>query len=237
MRGVVAAVLAVTAAAVCVRLGLWQLDRLEQRRERNQAVRAAQALPPAPLDSAAFAAASAQPARWEWRPVTAEGVYHHEGDLLLRGRGRGGRPGVHLVSPLVMPGGRVVFVNRGWVPAPDAASADVRPLRTRGPVRVAGVLREMRADPDGGLPAAGRSGADSSWRRVDLAVARARTPGPVLPLVLQQLPASADPASPPLPEPLPELGEGNHLSYAVQWFSFAAVALVGVVILLRRKRG
>ena len=234
VRGVLATVVAISIAALCVRLGVWQLDRLEQRRALNAAVRASQARPPVPLDAAAFAAASADAEAWEWRAVEAAGTYRHAGDMVLRARAQGGRPGVHLVSPLVLSDGRVVMVNRGWVPAPDGATADIRPLRTAGPVRVRGVLRAMEASPDRGLPAAGRAGRDTSWRRVDLAVARARAGGAVLPLVLQQLPSPADPPDPPHPEPLPALSEGNHLSYAVQWFSFAVIALAGLVLLLRR---
>jgi surfeit locus 1 family protein len=236
IRGVVAAVLVLMMAALCVRLGFWQLDRLGQRRTQNAAIRAAQAQRPLPLDAATFAAASADPQAFEWRPVEAAGTFHHAGDLLLRGRGREGRPGVHLVSPLVLADGRVVMVNRGWVPAADAATADADAYRTTGPVRVAGVLRAMEASADGGLPAAGRADADSTWRRIDLAAARARSPGAVLPLYLQRIPAAADGAEPPLAEPLPELSEGNHLSYAVQWFSFAAIAVVGLVILVRRRK-
>jgi surfeit locus 1 family protein len=235
IRGGVAAVLVLMMAALCVRLGFWQLERLEQRRTRNAAIRAAQAQRPLPLDAATFAAASADPEAFAWRPVEAAGTFHHAGDLLLRGRGREGRPGVHLVSPLVLADGRVVMVNRGWLPAADAATADADGYRTTGPVRVAGVLLPIEASADGGMPAAGRADGDSTWRRIDLGAARARSPGAVLPLYLQRLPASADPPSPPLAEPLPELSQGNHLSYAVQWFSFALIAVVGLVILVRRR--
>jgi surfeit locus 1 family protein len=236
MRGVVAAVLVLMVAATCVRLGFWQLERLQERRARNAAVRAAQAERPVALDAATFAAASANPRAFEWRPVEAAGTFHHAGDLLLRSRGREGRPGVHLVSPLVLADGRVVMVNRGWLPAPDAATADADAFRTSGPVRIAGVLRPIEASADRGLPAAGRADGDSSWRRIDLAVARDRSPGAVLPLYLQRLPSPADSPDPPLAEPLPELSQGNHLSYAVQWFSFAAIAVVGLVILVRRRQ-
>jgi cytochrome oxidase assembly protein ShyY1 len=40
----------------------------------------------------------------------------------------------------------------------------------------------------------------------------------------------------PVPVPLPELSEGPHLSYAIQWFSFAAIALAGAAILVRREK-
>lgn len=234
-RGILAAVFVLLVAAACVRLGLWQLDRLEQRRARNAAIRAAGALPLVRLDSAAPAPA-ADPRAFAWRRAEAAGRYHHAGDMVLRGRSRGGRPGVHLVSPLVLADGRVVMVNRGWVPAPDGSTADVRPLRTTGPVRVSGALLPLSSGADRGLPIpGGGAGADTTWRRVDLAAARERGPGPVIPLLLQQLPAGGAEGPPPVPEPLPELSEGNHLSYAVQWFSFAAIAVAGFLVMALRR--
>jgi surfeit locus 1 family protein len=234
VRGAVAAIFILAMCALCVRLGFWQLDRLEQRRTRNAAIRAATAQPPLRLDSNA---PGADPRALAWRRAQAGGRYHHAGDMVIRGRSREGRPGVHLVSPLVLADGRVVMVNRGWVPSPDGTTADVGPLRTAGPVRVTGALLPITAEQDRGLPIPGRAGTDSTWRRVDLAAARARSPGTLIPLVLQQLPAEgAGAGSPPLPEPLPSLSEGNHLSYAVQWFSFAAIGVVGLAILLLRRR-
>ena len=237
VRGALAAFFILVMCAMCVRLGFWQLDRLEQRRARNAAIRAATAQPPVRLDSAAPAALTSDPRSFEWRRAEAAGRYYHAGDLVVRGRSRQGRPGVHLVSPLVLADGRVVMVNRGWVPSPDGSTADVRALRTTGPVRVAGVLLPITAQADRGLPVGGRTGADSTWRRVDLAAARERSPGPVIPLLLQRLPAAVDRADePPLAEPLPALSEGSHLSYAVQWFSFAAIGLTGLAVLLLRGR-
>jgi surfeit locus 1 family protein len=234
VRGAVAAIFILGMCALCVRLGFWQLDRLEQRRARNAAIRAATAQPPLRLDSVTLAS---DPQAFAWRRAEAAGRYHHAGDMVVRGRSREGRPGVHLVSPLVLADGRVVMVNRGWVPSPDGSTADVRSLRTAGPVRVSGTLLPIMSEGDRGMPFAGRAGTDSTWRRVDLAAARARSPGPLIPLVLQQLPAEeSEVGSPPLPEPLPSLSEGNHLSYAVQWFSFATIGIVGLMILLLRRR-
>lgn len=233
VRGALAAIFILVMCAVCVRLGFWQLDRLEQRRTRNDAVRANTAQPPLALGSAALAG---DPQAYEWRRAEAAGRYHHAGDMVLRGRSRQGRPGVHLVSPLVLADGRVVMVNRGWLPSPDGSTAEASALRTTGDVRVSGVLLPITTQPDHGLPAAGRAGSDTTWRRIDLAAARERSPGPVVPLYLQQLPTGGEGETPPVPVPLPELSEGNHLSYAVQWFSFAAIGVVGLAILLLRRR-
>lgn len=233
VRGALAAIFILAMCALCVRLGFWQLDRLEQRRARNAAIRAATAQPPLRLDSITV---PADPRPLAWRRAEAQGRYHHAGDMVLRGRSREGRPGVQLVSPLVMANGRVVMVNRGWVPAPDGATVDTRALRITGPVRVSGALLPMAADRDRGMPIGGRAAADTTWRRVELEAARERSPGPLIPLVLQQLPAAEDAGTPPVPEPLPALSEGNHLSYAVQWFSFAAIGLTGLAALLLRGR-
>lgn len=236
VRGIIAAVFVLLVAGVCVRLGLWQLDRLKERRARNEAVRSATALPPLVLDAATAAAVTSDPDAYVWRRVRVRGRYAPAGAVVLRARAREGNPGVHVVAPLVLGDGRVVMVNRGWVRSPDAATVDRSALRPEtGEVTVTGVLLPVETRPDGGMPA-GRVGDDTTYRRLDLAALRARTPGEVLPVHVQQL-ADGAVSDPPIPVPLPEMGEGNHLSYAVQWFSFAAIAVIGFgVVALRRRR-
>ncbi|HEX8273498.1 MAG TPA: SURF1 family protein [Longimicrobiaceae bacterium] len=236
-RGLLAALLALVVAATCVRLGFWQLDRLEGRRARNAALRAAGALPPLVLDSATMAAVADSPAAYVNRRVRLRGAYDPAGEVVLRGRAREGRPGVHLVTPLRVEGGAAVLVNRGWAPSPDGATVDRAPLAEPGPHEVVGLLQEIPVTEDRGQPAAA-PGRDTTFRRLDLAAVRARAPYPVLPLYVQQLPDSAAPRDrPPFRVPPPELGEGNHLSYAIQWFSFAAIAVIGMLaVALRRKR-
>jgi surfeit locus 1 family protein len=235
LRGVLAAVAVLALAALFVRFGFWQLGRLEERRARNAAVVAASALPPLRLDAETFARAEDDPGALAWRAAEAVGRFDHRGDQVLRGRSRDGRPGVLVASPLVLDGGGSLMVIRGWVPSPDAATVELAPLRTTEEVRVRGVLLPVPRQEDRGLPVPARGG-DTTWRRLDLEVARARAPGRVLPVYLQQLPDGAVAEAPPHPEPLPELTEGNHLGYAIQWFSFAAIALVGLGILAARGR-
>ena len=226
-------------AALFARLGFWQLDRLEQRRARNDALRTATALPPLVLDRAGLDSVSAAPARYVNRRARAEGVYDPTGEVLLRGRARDGRPGVHVATPLVTDGGTAVLVNRGFLPSPDAATVDASPFAEPGRRAVDGVLQEIPVTTDGGAPSeSGQGGARTlTYRRLDLPALRARSPRPLLPLYLQQLPGpDSATAGPPYRVPLPELSEGNHLSYAVQWFSFAAIAVAGFFILVRLKR-
>lgn len=236
MRGrIVAAVLTLALAAVCVRLGIWQLDRLEQRRERNAGLEAAARLAPLVLDRAAAEAIAADPEAYLYRRVRASGRYLAEGEVVLRGRAHEGRPGVHLVTPLEIAGSRrAVLVDRGWAPSPDAATVDAAPLAEPGVRELSGVLLPV---PDAGsdpLPVRGKSGA-YSVRRLDVEALGERAGRPLLPLLLQQLPDSA--ASQLVRPPLPAPDEGPHLGYAIQWFAFALIAVAGALyVLLSRPR-
>lgn len=238
-RGLAGVVLAVAVAAVCVRLGFWQLSRLSERRAAN-AVRAARAeLPPVPLDSllgrGALDAAAARVL--EFRAAIARGRYDGSHHVLLRGRADEGTPGVEVVTPLVIGGARsAVLVDRGWVPAPDGETPDPRLYAVRGDASIEG-----RAEPlpsgAGRTPVALRAtSAALVVSRLDRAALSARLPYAIAPLVIRLMPAGADARTWPRPLPPPPPSDGPHLSYAIQWFAFAAVTLVGTAVLALSRR-
>jgi surfeit locus 1 family protein len=207
-------------AAGCVRLGVWQVDRLRHRRARNAVLASARALPPlelrgmAPLDSV------------RGRRVRARGVYDYTHERLAHGRSYEGVPGVDLVTPLQLAGGRAsaVLVDRGWAPSPDGYHVDQGAYRETDSATVLGLglaAPRWRGDVD-----PGRFGDSLPYR--------------LAPFVVQQLPdspPSAPVASGNVPRrwTLPELSDGPHLSYVVQWFSFAVIIVAGSLALLRRR--
>ena len=206
-RDVVAVVSAVLVAAVCVRLGIWQLDRLHQRRARNAAWAARLALPP--LELRGGGAIPADSARQ--RRVVAHGVYDFAAERTWGGRSFQGTPGVALITPLRLAAGAAVLVDRGWAPSPDAFHVDHTLYREPDTATVTGIAL---------IPPRGRG---------DVSVAG------FLPFVIQL--ETHDPtAGLPRRWPLPALDNGPHLSYAIQWFSFAVIALVGTAVLIRRGR-
>lgn len=236
-RDILAVAFVLAMCGVCVRLGFWQLDRLEQRRARNHALETAQRMPVLDYDSATAAAIEREPGLFVNRRLRATGSYDASGEVVLRGRANEGSPGVHLVTPLVAAGvPQALLVNRGWAPSPDAATVDARRFAEPGARTVIGVLQEIpRGTNRGGEPA--RSGSATTYRRLDLDVLRRIEPRPIVRLYLQQLPDSASPpARPPVRVPLPEMGNGPHLSYAVQWFSFAAIGVIGLIVVFLRRR-
>lgn len=219
--------LLVLVAAVCVRLGFWQRSRLHQRRARNAAALAARALPPLVFGDASERS-SGDTVR-NGRRVVATGIYDRSHEVVLRSEVYGGVPGVRVVTPLRLAAGdSALLVIRGFVPAPDAMSAHLDTLNEPGMVTVRGLAEPITSTADSGHPIV-RNGA-TTWRRLDLAALRARFPYPLLPIAVLQLPTSGLPVYPRRLEPQP-LDDGPHLSYMLQWFAFAATALIfaGVV--------
>ncbi|MBA2628200.1 MAG: SURF1 family protein [Gemmatimonadales bacterium] len=222
--GLLLPTLLVLVAAVCIRLGVWQLHRLGERRARNRVASTALALPVADLDSV-------PPDQLAHRRVRARGHYDHAHQVIQRGLTLNDVPGVHVVTPLVLDGGRgTILVKRGFVPAPDAVSARVDSLDEPGNVEVSGIALSLESRPDSGMPL--RHAGITTWARLDLAL-RTRLPYAIAGIYILQLP---DPALPRLPRRLapPPLDDGPHLSYALQWFGFATTALVvGAIFLFR----
>jgi surfeit locus 1 family protein len=222
-------------AAICARLGVWQLDRLQERRRANAVALGARAAPPVVLGTAQRPPDSAMAQRW----VAAAGRYDHAREIVLWGRSFRGVPGVHVVTPLrPARGDTAVLVDRGFVPSPDAVTVELDSLAEPGEQRVAGVAVPIESRPDGGGPLA-RAGR-TTWSRLDLAAARRLVPYPVFPFYIRQTPDSLRRGSQPGPArfprrlPPPALDDGPHQNYALQWFAFAALGVAfGVVVWFR----
>lgn len=226
----VAAVLIVVVAAICIRLGLWQLDRRESRLSLNADIAERMGAEPFTLDRAPMDSTGLT-----YRRVVLAGRLDANRSVVLAGRSHQGSPGAHLLVPLRL-GDAAVLVNRGWLPAPDAVSVELDEVAIDGPAEVAGVLLPF---PDVTVEAADRF--RSTWYRFAGDAIRAQYPYPVAPLYLQATSrptgtAAPDSAGLPVLLGLPELDGGPHLSYAVQWFSFAAIFLIGGAALLVSRR-
>jgi surfeit locus 1 family protein len=228
-------VLVVIAAAVCVRLGIWQLDRLAQRRAFNAHVLAMRALPPLDLN----ASTPADLTSMEYRAVQVHGKYDFEHQVALRNQYYGDQYGFHLLTPLLLDDGRAILIDRGWIPADGNDSpAAWRAYDEPGEVTLKGILRLGRARPDiGGVPdptlSPGQTRLDF-WNSVNLDRIAAQIPYPLLPVYVQPDVDVAD-STPPIPfQPEIEISEGPHLGYAFQWFTFAAILLLGYPFYLRK---
>jgi surfeit locus 1 family protein len=227
--------LAVVLAVGCIRLGFWQLSRLSQRRARNALVVARFAEPVEPLTRLSPDSLSLL------RRASVTGTPDYDHEITLAARSYQGSPGVYLLTPVrVFGSDTAILVNRGWVYAPDGMTVEHQKWRDSIThfVGYAELLPAENARVTGVLVRDSRVA-----RLLDYETVSSLLPYPVSPLYLVATIAdSTQPASQRVARlPPPPLDEGPHLSYAIQWFSFAAIALIGGTVVavgaMRGKRG
>lgn len=221
-------VVAVAAAAGCIRLGIWQLDRLAQRRAQNALIRARTAA--ASVDVSEIRAVDTTESHW--RRVSIRGVADYDAELLHATRSQNGSPGVYLLTP-VRPlngafGDTAVLLLRGYLAAPDGRTIDWAKAREADTVAFDALVTSF--------PPAGRPGnvrlpsAPRAVRVLDRDTLSRMMNRPLAPFVLLVLGDTVvRDVTKPTRIPPPSLREGAHESYAYQWFSFALVALGGFV--------
>ncbi len=247
-RYILMTLLVIAAMAVMARLGVWQLERREQRIARNADLAAKLEAAPISLNTAALAATWPLPEdRAEVRnlPAEAMGEYDFNHQLLLVQQNYREMPGAHLVTPLVLEGGsQAVLVDRGWIPFDDVQTGRWQQYdATRGPVTIRGRVQPSqilfgRAAEQASASSAAQQ-AKTEWYRIDIGAIQSQLPYQLLPVYLLEAPGpEGNIALPYRIEPEVDLTEGPHLGYAAQWFAFAVVAgvvYVGVVRARLRK--
>jgi surfeit locus 1 family protein len=217
--------------ATMVFLGFWQMNRLEQKQATNRNVIARTALPPEEVRNV-FNNPSTTSMPYEdlqWRVVTAQGQYLADKTVTIINRSQDATAGYSPVTPFLLEDGSVVFVNRGFVPLAQSA-----PAPTSGSISIKGYLRTSQkrtllSAVDSTDPSA------IEFHRIDLTLLSQRMDQPTLPMYLQLIEETpALNSTWPAPTQLPELTEGSHFSYAMQWWFFSLVSLTGWIVVSRR---
>jgi surfeit locus 1 family protein len=226
-------VLALVAIVAFVNLGLWQLRRLDERKQLNRLLEARLTAAPVPWDDL-VAQYGDDPDALEYRMVLLDGSYVLDEEVILRSRSYEGMSGHHVLTPLLLDDGTAVVVDRGWVPidATDPPVAGAEP--PTGRVEVIGIIRTTQVRGSFG-PVDPPDGVLTRIARVDLARLQQQSSldlAPVYAELQSQEPPQATDS--PIPVPPPEQTERNHLSYAIQWFLFAVVVAIGYPILIFR---
>lgn len=213
-----------------VNLGFWQLRRLDERQAFNEIVEARYNEPPVALEPLVAAHLSDLDAI-EWRPVELSGEFLTDEEIRIVNRSQNGRSGDNVVTPLRLDDGDIVLVNRGFVPL-DAPDDQVAPPPEDN-VEVVG-----RVHPSDDRRRGQVSDADvgdlTEAQRIDIERLAPQLPGPVIPAYVD-LRAEDSPGGAIFPESIapPELTDGPHLSYAVQWFLFSVAVAAGWVLAVR----
>jgi surfeit locus 1 family protein len=220
--------IAVPIVLLCLGLGSWQIRRLHWKEGLIAARAVAVAAPSVAAPRNAAAARG-----MEFRHVTDEGLFLNNREIFLGATSEGGRSGYQVLTPLREADGRIVFVNRGFIPAELKDRSKRAAGEPTGPVQIAGLLR---------LPPNGRPNwfvPDNRpdlnyWFWVDLpAMAAADKLARVAPFYI-------DADATPNPGGWPQGGvtrlalPDNHLQYAITWFSLA-VAMIVIYVLFHRR--
>jgi len=245
-RNVVAVVLLLATVATCVSLGRWQLRRAAQRDAIAAAISAARQMPPADLN------VPASSRNWqEWQPAQARGVWLNDYSVLLDNRNLQGRPGLWLVTPLRLDGAAdaALLVLRGWLARPVnfPARALTLPAPSTGSQSIQGHVRlhvprlyelwQRDGFDASALPAVWSAATPPVVQNLELERYAQATGLTLLPVVLEQTAlAQTDAPDDGLIRQwaTPSLDSDKNKGYALQWFSFAAIAGIALLALLWR---
>ncbi len=219
---------AVAFAIACAFLSQWQFARNTERTAQIAIVEANYHQPPAALGDiigrdGAFDLAD------EWRQVRLTGRYATEDTLLVRNRPHGGTRAFEVVVPFHTDDGRVLIVNRGWVPTGTGDVPDAVPQPVAGPLEV--VVRLRPGEP---LPRSGRTAPEGQVPMLHLpTIAEVTGPGTITSAYGELVSESPAAASAPYGFDSPTEDPGPHLSYAIQWILFAIMGFVFIFYVIR----
>ena len=233
-RSLLLGALVVAATATCVRLGFWQLARMRYKHALHATQRALLARPPLEVEQRLPAMPPETGAR-----VRLRGLWDLSTHVLLSGRTHLGAAGVSLVSAVRLDSGEQVLVERGWLPTADARTAhpELFPDSLADETGVALPLeRPAHPTPWARLPSERPGVRVWSARAPDPDSAAVRFGGVIAPWIVRVLPDPARAGSAPIPEDFVVPDESMHLSYAIQWFGFAAIVSLGSLALALRRR-
>lgn len=236
-RWILTTFLALLAVAVLVRLGFWQLDRLHQRREMNAKVLFQMNQPALDLSGQAL---DDDLTSMQYRKAIVEGEYDFSNQVVLINQAYYDQPGGRLFTPLhILNSDKVILVDRGWIPAKDVFSGAWSQYDEPGIVTVAGVMRLPQSKPDIGhisdptpIPGGERI---KTWNLANISQMAQQMPYPLMGVYIQESPDASWSRLPYRTEPELDLTEGSHMSYALQWFTFAATLAIGYPYYVQRE--
>ena len=221
--------LAFVIAVVFIRLGFWQLSRLHERQAVNAGLASRVVASAVPISRLPTDTAKAH-----YRRVSAQGAYDYANEIVLTLRSRNGSPGVNIVTPLrVAQTDTALLVVRGWVYSPNGMTVDLTKWREGPQVNGSGFVETYPPAREGHNISPTHPNA---YRWLDRQELEKRFRYPLKPyyVVLTSAPDDTTKDTPPRLI-VPPMDEGPHRSYAIQWFSFAAISIIGMTLFLKRK--
>lgn len=209
--------------AVCFRLGLWQIHRLDDRFDRNDRITDHFSAAPVNLDTVAPVGTIIDDSN-EWTRVILRGTYDEDRAVSVKFTTRDAAPGVDVVVPLRLDDGTAILVDRGWMETQNSNQRPDLPAPPSGEVTVEGWLR-----PDNKAGGDAVRVFDRQVRAIDSSGLAEYVPYELRDGYVNAQGESPEAATALAVEPEPELGQGVHFFYALQWWFFGLIGLTGYV--------
>ncbi|MEU2064918.1 SURF1 family protein [Streptomyces sp. NPDC013455] len=232
---VILTLVAIALIPTMIELGFWQQHRYEQRTARNDLVSAALHAKPVPVEELTSPGHAVTRAE-KYRTVTATGTFDTAAEVVVRRRTNADdRVGFHVLTPFVLDDGKVLLVNRGWVPANSTQTAYPKvPAPPAGRLTVTGRLMADETTAASGIKNL-KDLPDRQIMLINSAEEARRLDAEVLGGYIQQTAPRAKGGSPQqLSDPGSEDAPLNY-AYMIQWWLFAAAVPVGWWFLVRRE--
>jgi len=213
--------LVVVAVCVMLQLGLWQVKRLTNRQTFNAEMISRMQAQPLALNEIPLNFEN--PTNLKYQSATVRGEYDYAQQIALNYQIWEGKPGFHLLTPLMIDGDKqAVLVDRGWIPAEDAAPETWGKYNKEKTAEVKGIIWLADAT-------AMKNGLESgrTWFWVDIKGIQKQVAHPLLPFYIQQAPEASQTDLPYRSNPNVQLSEGKHREYIITWFSLAVILLAG----------
>lgn len=220
-RWILFGITVVLLAWLAVELGQWQFHRLEERQDRNALVERNTSAEPVPVQEL-LAVGEPVSRDEQWRRVRATGRYAPEDTIIVRYRTRDGASGVNVVVPLETAAGPALLVDRGWLATRNQGTTDPADVPAPPPGEVT-VVGWVRADGAGDSTAV----SDQSTRAISSVEIGDALDRPVYGGFVELVSETPEPAASLAPAELPELDDGPHFFYGLQWWFFGLLAVVG----------
>lgn len=215
--------------AACIGLGIWQHGRYEERSANNDRIEAAAGdTSPTEVDRV-LSADKAPGDNAIWTKVRAKGQFDVDGQVLIRNRSVESQNGYEVVTPLRLADGTVLLVDRGWVPPADSGATEAPevPAPPQGTVTVTGTVRASEST----LGKMNTVSGTRQARSVNVAQLSKHLDDPVLKAyVTQDEPAKGFSAI-----PVTTQRAWQNFAYAYQWWLFAAMIPIGLIMIARRE--
>lgn len=227
-RWVVYAVIALLFAIACAFLSNWQFVRGEERAAANALVENNYDADPIAFDELMSGTDDFDPDD-EWQPVLLTGHYLPDEQLLVRNRPRGGTSAYEVIVPFELDDGRIVAVDRGWVPPEYGGDEVAAPDAPTGEITV--IARARGSEPQ---TASGQTAPDGQLPTIHVpTIADLLGENVVTPIYTIMVSEDPAPADAPNAIEAPEIDAGPHLSYAIQWILFAVMGFVFIGYMIR----